>query len=95
MSVRVLEYYRIKLEFMPPELQRYAVYVRPGELDKYADPDQWEFVGRTIHPNRLQVADVMRQGFCERKILARIDLAKMAALFYTHPTSVAARHAAR
>lgn len=95
MPVSVLDCYRIKPEFMPPELQRYAVYVRPGELDKYADPNQWDFVGRTVHPNRLRAGDVERQGYCERKIRAGIDLAKMAAVFYTHPTSIAARIATR
>jgi len=95
MSVRVLDYYRIKAEFMPAGFQRYGLYVRPGELDQHADPAQWDFVGRTFHPNRLQAADIERQGYCERKIRVGIDLEKMAALFYTHPTSVAARRASR
>ena len=95
MSVWVLDYYRIKPEFMPTKLQRYALYVRPGELEKYTDPSQWDLAGRTFHPNRLQVADVERQGYCERKIRAGIDLEKMAALLYAHPTSIAARRATR
>ncbi|GEP59011.1 hypothetical protein [Reyranella soli] len=91
MHLTILDLYRVKPEFMPPDLQRYQVYVRPGELEKYADPAKWDYVGRTFHPNRLQAGDVMRQGYCERKIRAGIDLEKMAKLFYTHPTSIAAR----
>lgn len=87
----VLDIYRVKLEHMPPELQRYLVYVRPGDLENYTDPAKWDLVGRTFHPNRLQAADVERQRYCERKVRAGIDLEKMAKLFYTHPTSVAAR----
>ena len=87
----VLDLYRVKPEFMPAELQRYFVYVRPGELEKYSDPAKWDLVGRTFHANRLQAADVKRQGFCERKMRVGIDLKRMAKLFYTHPTSIAAR----
>ncbi len=43
----VLDLYRVKPEFMPAELQRYFVYVRPGELEKYSDPAKWDLVGRT------------------------------------------------
>jgi hypothetical protein len=68
MSVRVLDYYRVKPEFMPPHLQLLGVYVLPGELETHFDPTQWDLVGRTFHPNRPQAADVERQGFCMREL---------------------------
>jgi hypothetical protein len=83
MAVQVLDYYRIKPEFMPADLQQLAIYVRPAELHKAAEyPEHWEFVGRTLHPNRLQVADVERQGFCVRKLRTGINVAALAATLY-------------
>jgi len=68
MSVAVLDYYHRKPEFLPSDLEDMAIYVRPGELAKHANPDEWELVGRTFHPNKLQAADVERQGYCLRKL---------------------------
>jgi hypothetical protein len=82
MAVAVLDYYRIKPEFLPPELQSLRRYVRPGELGDHADPEQWELLGRTFHPNHLHAADVERQGYCERKLPASIDAGKRAKLRY-------------
>jgi len=77
MAVTVLEYYRRKPAFVPPDLQEMSIYVRPGELELYAKPDEWELVGRTFHPNNLQAADVMRQGYCLRTLPIGIDAAKL------------------
>ncbi|MGQ0446425.1 MAG: hypothetical protein ACT4O2_15205 [Beijerinckiaceae bacterium] len=71
MTVMVLDYYKVKPEFMPEDLQGLGVYVRPGELECVANPDEWELVGRTFHPNRLQTADVRRQRYCLRKLCRR------------------------
>jgi hypothetical protein len=87
MTFKVLECFQIKPEFMPPELQSLWLYVRPGELSEHTNPDQWEFIGRTLHPSRLQIADVERQGYCERKLRAEVDVAKWAKAMYTHPSS--------
>jgi hypothetical protein len=75
MSISALDYYRLKAEFLPSEFQLLAVYIRSNDdLAKYVDtPTEWEFVGRTLHPNRMQVADVERQGYCLRKVSADID----------------------
>jgi hypothetical protein len=82
MAVAVLDYYRIKPEFIPPDLQSLCRYVRPGELSAHADPDQWELVGRTFHPSRLQADTVERRGYCERKLRVGIDVAKLARTLY-------------
>jgi len=66
MTVHVLHYYRMKAEFLPRELPLLGIYVRPGELAEYVNPDNWELVGPTYHPNRLQARDVERQGYCLR-----------------------------
>jgi hypothetical protein len=71
MTVRVLDYYKVKPEFMPDDLQWFGVYVRPGELECIANPDEWALVGPTFHPNQLQAADVERQGYCLRKLRRR------------------------
>ena len=69
MAVSVLDYYRLKPEFVPPEFQMVGVYVRPNELPNCAaDATHWELVGRTFHANHLQAADVERQGYCLRKL---------------------------
>ena len=68
MAQQVLDYYRIKREFLPSGLQWLGVYVRPGELDLVANPKEWELVGRSINPNRLQASDVDRQGYCLSKL---------------------------
>ncbi len=75
MSVPVLDYFQLKPEFLPPDLRSMGVYVRPGELSLHGDMDQWELVGRTFHPNRLQAADVERQGYCVRKLPSNIKAA--------------------
>jgi hypothetical protein len=76
MSVHALDYFRLKPEFLPPDFKVMGMYVRPDELSVHADAAQWELVGRTFHPNRLQAADVERQGYCLRKLPARIDGSK-------------------
>ena len=81
-TVAVLDCFKMKPECMPAELQSRRVYVRPGELPLYANPDNWELVGRTFHPTRLQAADVERQGYCERKMSIGIDAAKLAKAWY-------------
>jgi hypothetical protein len=86
MTINALECYRIKPAFMLSDLQSHWIYVRPGELSEHTNPDQWEFVGRTFHPNRLQTADVERQGYCERKLGVGIDVAKWGKAMYTHPS---------
>ena len=68
MAVRVLHYYKVKPEFLPKGLRYLGIYVRPGELPSVADPEQWELVGPTFHPNKLHVADVERQGYCLREL---------------------------
>lgn len=35
MAVNVLHYYRMKAEFLPPELPSLGIYVRPGELAEH------------------------------------------------------------
>jgi len=90
MAVHILDYYEIKPEFMPSDLQRLAVYVRPGELEAYVDPEQWKLVGRTFHPNRLQAADIERQGYCIRKMRAGIDMGALAARLYGSSSTNAA-----
>jgi hypothetical protein len=82
MTVSVLDYYEIMPEFLPSDLQQLAVYVRPGELGAYTDPEQWKLVGRTFHPNRLHAADVERQGYCVRKLPAGIDVKGLASRLY-------------
>jgi len=66
MTVSVLHYYRMKGEYLPPELPSLGIYVRPGELAVHVNPDHWEVVGPTYHPNRLQAGDVERLGYCLR-----------------------------
>ena len=80
MAISALDYYRVKAEFLPSEFQLVAIYIRSNDdVALYVDePAQWEFVGRTLHPNRLQIADVERQGFCLRKMAAGVK----ARLFY-------------
>jgi hypothetical protein len=63
-----------------------SIYVRPGELELYAEPNQWAYIGRAFHPNHLQAADVLRQGYCSRSLPAGRDWKKAASLWY-NPTS--------
>ena len=88
MDVRALDLYKLKPEFLPVNLAAHSVYVRPGELDLYANPDQWVYVGRTVHPNHLQAADVKRQGYCSRSLPAGRDWKRVARTWYDHPRSV-------
>jgi hypothetical protein len=67
-NVTVSVYYEVKPDFLPEDLQSLAVYVRPRELDLFFDPERWQLVGRTFHPNRLPAADVEWQGYCLRKL---------------------------
>jgi hypothetical protein len=69
MRVAALDYFRLMPEFLPADLQLAAIYVRPNELSVHVDDvPHWELVGRTFHPNKLQAADVERQGYCLRKL---------------------------
>jgi|SRR5208282_3528413 len=91
MEIRVLDLYDLKPEFLPAYLASQSVYVRPGELELYAEPDQWIHVGRTFHPNRLQIADVKRQGYCSRSLPSGFDWERIGRTWYNHPSSVRAR----
>ena len=72
MTIAALDYYRLKPEFLGPDLEWMAVYVRPGELETHVElPELWELVGRTFHPNALQIADVEHHGFCVRMLKTR------------------------
>lgn len=95
MEVQVLELYEMKPEYLPAHLTSQSIYVRPGELALYAEPAQWAHAGRTFHPNRLQTADVRRQGYCIRSLPAGRDWERIGRLWYDHPSSVQAREAAR
>jgi hypothetical protein len=89
MPIAVLDYFRLKPEFLPAHLKSAAVYVRPNELSAHVtDVAQWELVGRTFHPNRLQAADVERQGYCFRYLPAGL---KFPPSWHDHPSSRAAR----
>jgi hypothetical protein len=74
-----LDCYRPKPDFMPTDPRSYFLYVRAGE-HAYTDPEKWEIIGRTFHPNLSQLADVERQGYCERKV--RADAPRLPAVFY-------------
>jgi hypothetical protein len=95
MQVRVLDLFELKPEFLPANLAAQSIYVRPGELELYARPDQWSRVGRTFHPNRLQATDVQKKGYCLRSLPAGHDWKRIARAWYDHPSSVRAREAAR
>lgn len=86
MEIRVLDLYERKPEFLPADLAAQSVYVRPGELELYAEPDQWTHVGRTFHPNRLQAADVQKKGYCERSLPAGHDWKRIARTWYNQPS---------
>jgi hypothetical protein len=88
MEIRALDLYELIPEFLPANLAAQSVYVRPGELELYAEPDKWVYVGRTFHPNHLQVADVRRKGYCSRSLPAGHDWKRIARTWYDHPTSV-------
>jgi hypothetical protein len=80
-AVMVLECYRVKPQFLEPGMHSHFLYVRAGELSTYvADPESCEPIGRTFHANRLQAGDVLRQGYCERKLT--IEDAKKASILY-------------
>jgi hypothetical protein len=66
MAVSVLHYFKLKPNFLPDGVPSLGIYVRPAELADHMNPDQWELVGPTFHPNELQAADVERQGYCLR-----------------------------
>ncbi len=93
MEIRGLDLYELKREFLPEKLASQSVYVRPGELGLYAQPDQWVYIGRTFHPNRLQAAAVNRHGYCLRPLPSGFDWEKIGRTWYDHPSSVRARQA--
>ncbi len=90
MTIAVLDYFKLKPEFLPASLAMRGVYVRPNELEKFANPSQWEYVGRTYHPNHKQAADVERHGYCNRSLPAGRDWSKVGKAWYDHPASVIA-----
>jgi hypothetical protein len=91
MSVQALDFFELKPEFLPANFAWYGVYVRPGELDLYAEPDQWKFVGRTFHPNLAQAEAVERKGYCERSLPSGFDWGRIGRTWYDHPSSVRVR----
>jgi hypothetical protein len=72
MTIRVLDLYEMKPEFIPADLRSQSVHVEPGTLAMLFDADQWRFVGRNFHPNGLQAREVMRHGYCVRKAPSRL-----------------------
>ncbi len=69
MTLTVLDYYKIKPEYLPPDTEWLSIYVRPGELESHVEMAEcWELVGRTFHPNSMQIADIEHHGFCLRML---------------------------
>ena len=91
MSAAVLDLFELKPEFLPANLAAQSIYVRPGELELHAKPEQWIYVGRTFHPNHLQAGDVQKKGYCLRSLPAGRDWKRVARTWYNHPSSVQAR----
>jgi hypothetical protein len=91
MTIRALDYFRLKPGFLPPSLASLCVYVRPGELELHADPRQWEYVARAFHPTAAQAAEVERHGYCRRSLPSGYDWEKVGKTWYDHPSSVRAR----
>jgi len=82
MTVEILDYFQMKPEFLGPHFASRAMYVRPGELALYADPNQWEHLGRTCHPTSAQAAEVERRGYCDRPLRTGPDWKKIAKTWY-------------
>ena len=93
MEIRVLDLYELKSEFLPEKLASHSVYVRPGELELYAQPDQWVYIGRAFHPTVEQAVAVNRYGYCSRRFPLRFAQARFGRTWYNHPSSVRARQA--
>ncbi len=74
MAVTVLEYYRRKAEFLSPEFQDMAIYVRRGELAQYVNPDEWDFVAPALHPNMKLFTEVEENGYCIRTVAVGVRL---------------------
>lgn len=91
MTITVLDCFRLKPEFLPPSLASRFMYVRPGELEAYAEPSQWELVGRTLHPNVAQAAEIERKGYCDRSLPSGFNWERIGKTWYDHPSSVRAR----
>lgn len=87
MTIRVLDYFKIKPEFLPPNLASLSVYVRPGELELYANREQWDHVARAFHPTTSQAAEVERRGYCLRSLPSGCDWEKIGRTWYDRASS--------
>jgi hypothetical protein len=90
MTIRVLDYFKLKRDFLPPHLASLSVYVRPGELELHANPSQWEYVARAFHPTVAQTAEVDRRGYCQRSLPSGYDWEQIGKTWHDHPSSVRA-----
>jgi hypothetical protein len=93
MQACVLDLFELKPEFLSANLAAQSIYVRPGELELYARPEQWLYVGRAFHPNHLQATDVQKKGYCLRSLPAGLDWKRIGRSWYDHPSSLRARKA--
>jgi hypothetical protein len=64
------DFYRIKSDVLPRQAKPRGLYVRPGRLPAYADPTEWELVGRDTHPAPGIVSEVERRGYCAQELAA-------------------------
>ena len=64
------DFYRIKPDVLPPQAKPRGLYVRPGRLPAYADPTEWELVGRGAHPAPAILSEVERRGYCAQELAA-------------------------
>jgi hypothetical protein len=69
--MHVLDYFELKPQFELPGYPDAAIYVEPDTLSLYANPDHWQYVARTLHPNRLQAEQVRHDGFALRRSASR------------------------
>jgi hypothetical protein len=75
MGLMICDYYRMKVERLPPHLQYAGFYVRAGDKPLGICFDDYELTGRTWHPDRRVIADIERDGISRRELHSGINAA--------------------
>jgi len=65
--IQVLDYFKLKPQFELPGYPDAAIYVEPGALRRFADPDQWDYKGPARHPSLELLQKIARDGFVLRR----------------------------
>ena len=61
---------------LQPRYQIETLRTMPGQMPEQFNPNEWTFMAREFHPNRMTIVAVESKGFCLRSLPAWIDAQK-------------------